>query len=158
MADALNWLAVALLLVALVAAFGAISARSLFVACVHLIAAGASVAAIVLLLGGGDGAIAAALFTAAWAPVLLLAAMLLSSRAAKPARSSVMLPGWIAAALIAPLMWWPLGELGARLSERNETAVATSFWLAPLVLVLAAVCLGLLGYGERGAIADRDAQ
>lgn len=150
--DILHWLALALLIVAIAASFGAIFARSLFVAAMHLVAAAVSVAAIVLLLGAGESALGVALFAAAWAPVLLLAAMLLSTRAAKPAHAGAALFGWIGAALALPLVWWPLTELGSRTPALATTALGFSFWLAPLLLVLAAVCLALLGYGERGAM------
>jgi hypothetical protein len=151
--DILHWLALALLSVAIAASFGAISARSLFVTAMHLVAAAVSVAAIVLLLGAGEGALGVALLAAAWAPVLLLAAMLLSTRAAKPAHVGSALVGWLGAALTLPLVWWPLSELGAQAQSALPAMVGMSFWLAPLLLVLAAVCLALLGYGERGAMA-----
>lgn len=152
--DVLQWLALALLGAAVAAAFGATTARSLFVTAMHLLAAGVSVAAIVLLLGAGEGALAAALFAAAWAPVLLLGAMLLSARAARQARPGETVLGWLGAALAAPLLWWPLGELGARAPSAAVGAAGVGFWLAPLMLVLAVVCLALLGYGERGAMND----
>jgi len=35
-------------------------------------------------------------------------------------------------------------------------AGAVGFWLAPLLLVAAAACVGVLGYGERGALQRRE--
>ncbi|MGD9982050.1 MAG: hypothetical protein AB7H66_15215 [Hyphomonadaceae bacterium] len=154
--DVLTWLACALLAVAMAAAFGAISARSLFVTAMHLVAAGVSVAAIVLLLGAGEGALGVALLAAAWAPVLLLGAVLLSARAAKPAYPGATLLGWLGAALAAPLLWWPLGELSGRPPSASAAAVGAGFWLAPLLLVVSLACLALLGYGERGAMTKGD--
>jgi hypothetical protein len=151
--DTLHWLALSLLGVAVASSFGAIVARSLFVTAMHLIGAAVSVAAIVLLLGAGEGALGAALLAAAWAPVLLLAAMLLSTRAAKLAHAGAALLGWVSAALALPLVWWPLSELGVRAQTTATATIGMSFWIAPLLLVLAAVCLALLAYGERGAMA-----
>jgi hypothetical protein len=153
MIAALPWIALGLMAAAIVAAFGAILARSLFAMCMHLIAAGASVAAMALVLGAGESALAIVLFAAAWAPVLVLAAMLLSARAAKDMRR-----GWpwlslagAAAALCA--IWWPLLQLGPVADAHAAYAPAGfGFWLAPLLLVTAVACVGLLGYGERGAL------
>ncbi|MGQ0533147.1 MAG: hypothetical protein ACT4OF_10735 [Caulobacteraceae bacterium] len=152
MSEALQWLALALLGVAMAAAFGAIIARSLFVTCMHLVTVGTSVAAVVLMLGAGEGALALALIAAAWAPVLLLAAMLLSVRATKQVHAGQVLLGWLAAAVVLGLAWWPLGQLGPAPEIISARPVGLGFWLAPLVLVAAAACLGLLGYGERGAM------
>jgi hypothetical protein len=154
-AEALQWLALALLGAAMAGAFGAIAARSLFAMCMHVSAAGAAVAAVVLLLGGGVGGLATALLAAAWAPVLLLAAMLLSARAAKHQRSGSALLGWLAAGLTATFIWWPLRDLtGARAPVLGDGGSA--FWIAPLLLVFVAICVGLLGYGERGAMTGGD--
>jgi hypothetical protein len=153
--DALQWLALALMGAAMAGAAGAIIGRSLFASCMHLAASGVAVAGVVLLLGEARGALAVALFAAAWAPVLLLGAMLLSTRAAKHARSGSMLLGWVAAAIATALLWWPLGELTVR-ADTIAGTTGLGFWIAPVLLVLAIVCLGLLGYGERGAMANGD--
>ncbi|MGD9967005.1 MAG: hypothetical protein AB7T59_10820 [Hyphomonadaceae bacterium] len=155
--EVLQWLALALLGVAMIAAFGAMSARSLFVAVMHLAAAGVAVASVVLLLGSGEGALAVALLAAAWAPVLLLGAMLLSARAAKPPRALPTMLGWLGATIALPLLWWPLVELSAHAPTASLATTGSSSWIAPLVFVLAVVCLALLGYGERGALTRGDA-
>jgi hypothetical protein len=100
--------------------------------------------------------LATALLAAAWAPVLLLGAILLSSRAAKQTRSGAMLFGWLAAAGATLLVCWPLGELGGADASMAAGTANLGFWIAPLLLVLGAVCLGLLAYGERGAMARGD--
>lgn len=153
---ALQWLAVALMGVSLAAAFGAITARSLTVLCMHLSTAGAAIAALVLLLGAGEGAIAVALLAAVWAPVLLLAAMLLSARKVKAGRVVWMLPSALAAAAAAVMTWWPLTELDGRTVAGGVAAQSLAFWIAPLMLACAIVVVAMIGYGERGAFRRGD--
>lgn len=145
-------LALVLLLGAVAAALEAITARSLLAMCGHLAAAGALIAAVVLLLGGGDGALAAALFAAVWAPVMLLGAVLLSTRAVKPLPRRRSWLSMIAAAGAAGVLLWSLTELpAAPAGEHADATLGIGFWIAPVILAAAAVCAGLLGYGERGA-------
>lgn len=147
----MQWLALLLACAVVASAIGAIVARSLFSMCMYLLAAGALAAAVVLLLGAGEGALALALFAAAWAPVLLLAAMLLSARAVKPMRRGRPWLSMGAATVSAGAILWPAAELGARAAPASEMS-GLGFWLAPLIFATAAACLGLLGYGERGAL------
>jgi hypothetical protein len=50
-------------------------------------------------------------------------------------------------------LWWPLADLVREPSMAVEHGLAgLSFLLAPLVLVAGIVCMGVLGYGERGAL------
>lgn len=155
---ALQWLAVALMGVALAAALGAIMARSLTALCMHLMAAGAAIAALALLLGAGEGAVAVALIAAAWAPVLLLAAMLLSARIVKAGRVIGMLPGALAAAAAALATWWPLAELDGRTVAGGGLAQSPAFWIAPLMLACTITVVAMVGYGERGAFRRGDAR
>lgn len=153
MSAILPWLAGALLGVAIATAIGAVLARSLFVTCVHVTVTGVAVAAAVLLLGADDGGVALALFAAAWAPVLLMAAMLLSVRATKTAQVRAF--PWLSllgAAAAAVAIWWPLLELAAAPAAIQGELAGLSFWLAPLLLVAGAGCVGVLGFGERGAL------
>lgn len=146
-------LALVLLVAAIAAALEAIMARSLLAMCGHLAAAGALVGVVVLLLGGGDGALAAALFAIVWAPITLLGAVLLSTRSAKPGRSGRVWLTLLAAIVAAGALMWPLAELPAAAPSETETATrGLGFWLAPILLAAAAACVGLLGYGERGAL------
>ncbi len=156
MIAALPWLALALMVVAIASAIGALAARSLFVACMHVLTVGVSVAAAALLLRGGDGGLALALFATAWAPVLLMAAMLLSARASKSARLRLPWLSVLGAAVAAGAIWWPLLELSAAAPVTPADALkGLSFWLAPVLLVTGAACVGVLGYGERGALTRR---
>lgn len=150
---AAHGLALALTIGAAAAVIGALTARSLYAMCVQLIAAGACIAASMLTLGAGDGALAQALLGVALAPVVLLATMLLSARAAKPRRTGVPWLTFVAAAAAAVAILWMTPELGRAAPAAAQTqAGALAPWLAMLVFVAAATCVGLLGYGERGAL------
>ncbi|MBL8545603.1 MAG: hypothetical protein JNL81_04020 [Hyphomonadaceae bacterium] len=153
MTVALPWLALALLAVAIASAIGAVAARAMFVTVMHLVTAGVSVAAAVLVLQAGQGGLALALFAAAWAPVLLLAVTLLSARSARASRRGLPLFSLAGALGAAIAIWWPLVEL----ASVAPTGIAhqfqgLAFWLAPVVFVAGAGCVGVLGYGERGAL------
>jgi len=151
---ALHWVALLLACATLAAAIATLTARSLFALCMHLAATGALAAATLLSLRAGDGALAAALVIAVWAPVLLLGAMLLSARAAK--RFPRPWTSLFAAALAGGAMLLALPDLGPAPPQMGAEAGAVGFWLAPLLLVAAAACVGVLGYGERGALQRRE--
>lgn len=134
-------------------AFAALTARSLFALCMHLAAFGALIAAALLSLGAGEAGLGAALVIAAWAPLLLLGAMLLSARAAKTLRKGAPWASLAAAALAGGVLLLALPDLKAPAAAASGDAPgAIGFWLAPLVLVAGATCVGLLGFGERGAL------
>ncbi len=156
MSAVLPWLALALMGVSIASAIGALVARSLFVTAIHVVGAGIAAAAATALLRAGDGAVAFALVAAAWIPVLLLAAMLLSARSARAARGGLPWASLIGAVAAAIALWWPLLELrGAPVAASSDPIKALSFWLAPVVFVAVASCLGALGYGDRGALARK---
>jgi hypothetical protein len=157
MADALNLLALALLVAALFAAFGAITSRSLFATCLYLTAAAAAVATVILLLGAGNGALAVVLIAAAWTPVLLLAAMLLSARVTKDGRRGVPWASVATGAATLMAVWWPLSELSAQsVADAPAASLNVALWLAPLLIAAVAGVAALLGYGERGALSAGD--
>lgn len=152
----LPWLALGLIGVAIASAIGALLARSLFVTCIHVTAAGVACAAAAMLLRAGDGALAFAVFAAAWSPVLLLAAMLLSARSTKSVRRSLPWVSLMSAGVAATAIWLPLLELrGATPAPAAQPVAALSFWLAPIVFGAVVACVGALGYGERGALTRR---
>jgi hypothetical protein len=158
MSDALTLgaqaLALVLVVTALATALGAIMSRSLLAMCAYIAAAGALAAAAALLLRSGEGALALALFAAAWAPVLVLSGVSLSARSAKPVRSrtwlSVLAVAGTSLIILAPLLAAPAAA-PATAQGGGEATPGLGFWAAPLILVAAAGCVGLLGYGERGA-------
>lgn len=152
MSAALHWIALGLMGAGIVAAMGAIVARSLFAMCMHLLAAGGCIAVMVLVLGAPESALGLALFAAAWAPVLVLAAMLLSARASKGARHGLPWLSLLGAACVLAAIWWPLLLLEPVVAAAPFTPTGAGLWLAPLLLVTAVVAVGLLGYGERGAL------
>ena len=155
--DVLGLLALALLCAALIAAFGAITSRSLFATCMYLAATAGAVAATVLLLGVGNGALAVVIVAAGWTPVLLLAAMLLSARATKDERRGVPWASLVVGAAALLAVWWPLNELSAlSIAHTRAAPLSIAFWLAPLLFAAAAGVAGVLGYGERGALGAGD--
>lgn len=156
---AMQWFALVLTGAALAAAVSALLARSLFAMCIYLSATGALGAAAALALGAGDAGLAIALFAAVWTPLLLLAAMLLSARATKTVRRGVPWLSLLAAFAAVAAIFAVAPDLGAPVVDRSDATLAVSAWLAPLLLVAAAACVGVLGYGERGALqrsAERD--
>lgn len=151
--QAAHWLALVLTVGAIAGALGAVTARSLYAMCVYLVVAGACAAASVLALGAADAALAQVLVGVAFTPVVLLAVMLLSARATKPRQGAR--PWWalLAAVATAAAVFWAMPELGPAtpvVAAATEGAVAP--WLTALIFVAVASCVGLLGYGERGAL------
>jgi hypothetical protein len=152
LATSLHWMALALAVAALFVGVGALLARSLFAMCMYVAGAGALAASALVALGAGDAALAVALSGAAWAPLLLLAAMLLSSRAAKPMRRGAPWFSLIAGIAAAAAVMFVVPDIGAAAVRRDGGESALGPWLAPLLLAAAAACVGMLGYGERGAL------
>ena len=148
----LQWLALGFTCAAFVIAIAALMARSLFAMCMYLAAAGVLAAAAMLALRAGEAALATVLFVAAWAPLLLLAAMLLTARATKAKRRGRPWFSLIAAIAAASGVLAVLPELGAPAAPIAESAGAIGAWLAPLMFAGGAACVGLLGFGERGAL------
>jgi hypothetical protein len=157
LAEAEQWIALALALGVIAAALGAATARSLFAVCLYLAAAGAMAATALLAMHQPNAALGEALFALGIAPFVMLAALLLSTRAVKPSRRG---RPWLtlAAALAAGgAVLWALPDLAvtpARIAMGPEAApqLAIVALLAPLLFVGAATCVALLGFGERGAL------
>ncbi len=145
-----HWLAAALLLAALGAGLGAALARSLFALCMCLTACAAFIASALALTGAGDSGLALALVGAAWAPLLLLAAMLLSARAVKTRKRA---RPWLSIAAVSAtvlaLLW--AGSAPGLTQTMIGADAQLGPWPALLMFVACAACVGLLGYGERGA-------
>lgn len=153
-AQAMDWLALALVLGVVTAAVAAATARSLFVMVLALIAAAAMAACALLAHGMGDAALGLALLLGGVAPFLLLALLLLSARTAKPLRSRPWL-AILAAIAAAGAILFALPDLGAPHPTPSELIPplapnAIAAWTAPLVFVGALACFALLGFGERG--------
>ncbi len=150
---AADWLALALMCGVLAAALGAALARSLFAMTMSMAVAAALGAAAVLAMGAAGAALALALFGLGLLPLILMAVLLLSASTAKPRRGA---PPWatIAGALVAVMLliaclFLAAPQLNVLASTMKLGAIGP--WLAGLLLVAAAICVGLLGYGERGA-------
>lgn len=145
------WVALALMCAAFATALGAVLARALFVMCMYLIAAGALAAGAFALLYGGGG-VGIALMFAGVAPVALLGLILLSVRTTKAQRRA---RPWLsvgAAVVVALVVLWSTSELDVTGPTEAPPPEAISAWIAPIVFVAVAAFIGLLGYGERGAL------
>ncbi len=150
------WLALPLMLGVLVAGIAALLARSLFVTSICACVAGALASVLLVLLGAASGAVTLALVAVAWAPLLLLAALLLSKRTAKGVARRPWFSIFAAAGAACALVWAGAAiEPGSGLAPARASA-GIAYWLALLVLALAAMGVGLLGPGERGVL-DTDA-
>jgi hypothetical protein len=127
-------------------------ARSLFVASLQATVAAGAVVSALLLLKSNEGGVAVAVVTIAWMPILLLVGISLSTRATRQQRRRPWV-GLLAAIAVGIVFVWPLTEPAeAPHTPILDQAAGLTFWLAPLLIVVAAICAGLLGYGERGAL------
>jgi len=148
----LDGLALALLVAALAAALAALTARALLAMSMHLAAAGALVSAALLSLGEADGALVTALMVAGLAPLLMLAAMLLSAPAAKAVRKGRPWLALLAGVFAAAMLGMAAPGLGTAAPVAAAQIGLAAFWLTPLLFVAAIACVGVLGFGERGAL------
>lgn len=150
-AQTLPFAAAALMLAVLATAAAALMARSLFAMCVGLAAAGATGSAMLISLSARDGALALAIVAAGWAPLLLFGAMLLSTRTSKNrARGLPWLTGLAGAGAILVFAW--VGIQIEAPAPRSTPHAELGVLAAPLLLVVASICIGLLGFGERGVL------
>jgi hypothetical protein len=149
-----QWGALLLTIFVILAALGAVTARSLFAMALYLAAAFAMAGAALLALMKPDAALALTLFGVAILPFLMLSSLLLSARVIKPGRkrSYLALAGALGVALIILVTIPDMGVLPPHLAMGPEAAprLPIAPLAAPLLFVGAAACLGLLGFGERG--------
>lgn len=149
-----QWLGVVLLVAALAAALGVMLARSLFALCMHVLATGATIAVFVALVNAADVGlmIAAAVIAVS---ILMICGVTLTARTVKAAQThGASLARILGAAAVAALLIAMAAPQFALSAPAPPTggALHVTVWLAPLMLTLAAACLGLLGFGERGAL------
>jgi hypothetical protein len=86
------------------------------------------------------------------APVALLGLILLSVRTTKAQRRA---RPWLsvgAAGAVALVVLWSTSELGVMTQVEAPPPEAIGAWMAPIVFVAVVAFIGLLGYGERGAL------
>lgn len=150
---AAQWFGLALIVFAAVSALGALAARSAFAMIMYLVVTAAFATAALAALGAGEAGLGLALAGVAIAPFLLLGAVLLSARASKrsafPWASTA-----IGAAALLPI-GWTLADLRGAPALTEQSAGVSGLWLALIVFVAAAACVGLLGFGERGIMQRR---
>lgn len=148
------WLALVLSFVAAGTALAAVGMRTLFVSIVMIGAAGACLAAACALLGFGLAGIILALVFVAWAPVTLLGATLLTQRAAKASRRSGAVATLAGGALVFTAVAWGVWEARGVAPAPQIATEPLTLWPILIVFVACAVGVGVLGYGERGALSD----
>lgn len=151
--SAAQWLAPVLVAFAAIAAFGALAARSAFAMVMYLAVTAALAATALAAFGTGEAGLGLALCGVAIAPFLLLGSVLLSARASKRGA----LP-WVSAAIGAGSLipiGWALADLPLAPAPTGPSAGISGLWLALIVFVAAAACVGLLGFGERGVMQRR---
>ena len=150
---AFDLVALALCVGALVAAFGALTARSLFSMAMFVAACGAMAAGAIAAQGDADAALAQAFAGVAIAPFVILGCLLLSTRTTKARRRGRPWLTMAGGAAVVAALFWLLPDFGlADAPPTIESNVAILFWLAPLMFVAIAAAAALLGYGERGAL------
>jgi hypothetical protein len=141
--------------IALALAVAALRARALFVAsvCGGLIAATASAA--LLANGAVLPAIALTLFGVALLLVWILGGMLLSGNSVKTFRRGAPWLTLVAALVTAGLIMAVAPELSTTHAAPRVEPNGLPALLAALMFVVGVVVLGLIGYGERGALERR---
>jgi hypothetical protein len=145
------WLALTLMAAVAACAFAAATARSLVAMCLTLWSAAALAAAALLTMGQSNAALAMALLAACLAPVLVLATLLLSARVVKANKRRTPLVTAASAILVVGAIIWLLPNMPAAPSAGAIDASAL-FFAGPLLLAAVAAAVGLLGFGERGAL------
>lgn len=145
------FVAAPLMLAVIAAAAAALMARSLFVMCMGLAAAGVTGSAVLLAISAREGAFALAISAAGWAPVLLFATMLLSARSTKDASRRLPWVTGLAGVSAVVVFAWVGTQIEAP-APRSAPHAEFGLWAAPLLLAVASACVGLLGFGERGVL------
>jgi hypothetical protein len=147
-----RWLAFVLASGAAIAGIGAGMARTHFVSVLYLAAAMMLAAMAMLAFGADQAAVALAIAGIAWVPLFLFGGVLLSGKAVRSRARGRWLVTAVAIMSGAVVAW-------AARDSLPETALAApqgfGVWLAPLILAPTIVCIGLLGFGERGALERR---
>ena len=137
---------------AIAAACAAATARSLVSMSFSVFVCAAFTATALFVLGRGGAALDIALLGAGLAPCIVLAMLLLSARAT---RSGKRMPPWVtiaAASILCAVVFLSLPQLPALPARADNAEAGLAFWLAAIVFVTGVSCLGLLGFGERGAL------
>ena len=150
----LHWLGAGFAVLAIVAAGGVVTARAHFATCLLIAATSAMAALALLCFGAGGAALAVALVGVGLVPVLMLGGVLLSARAIRGGKGGSPRFVTVAVAAVAVALIWATQDVVPPTAPL-ATPVGIGFWLTALVFVTGLVCAGLLGYGERGALAPR---
>jgi hypothetical protein len=144
-------LAAAFALVACGFALATALTRTMFLVVLFSCALAVCVSVAVFGMGGADGALALTLVSVAWTPIILLGGVLLTTRSARRTRWTKSAPAVLAAAASFGAITWASPELMVGAAPGLEVGAPIE-GVAPLMLAAALACVGLLGYGERGAL------
>jgi len=147
-------LALVFALLALVAAAGAAVARAHFVMTMLLTATALFAGLTLMSLSQASAALTLVVMGGGVLPVLFLGAVLLSTRAVRSKRRGGGVWMVLLAGAAAGIVVWASQDIPAR-SPPQALPVGSPAWLGALLLAAAIVCVGLLGYGERGAFEGR---
>lgn len=149
-------IAVVLSGVALALAIAALTARALFVACVFCALLSAVAAVVLLAQGAALPAIALAIFGAALLPLWFLAGLLLSGNAVKTTRRRAPWLTLVAALATAALIVAVAPDLAITHGLRAGAPSGLPALVGAVIFVAAISVIGLLGFGERGALERRE--
>lgn len=146
-----HWLGFAFTALAMLAALAIATARAHFAICVYVAVTSVLAALAALCFGAGAAALAIALVGVGIVPILMLGGVLLSTRAIRKVKTGRQFFIPIAAGFAALALIW--GTLDATPAQNFAQPLGVGAWLSPLLMLAGFVCTGLLGYGERGALA-----
>ena len=141
--------------VALALAVAALRARALFVASVYAGLVAALASAALLANGSVLAAVAMAIFGAAFLLVWVLGGMLLSANSVKATRRGAPWLTFLSAFAMAGLILAVAPELAATRPAPITEAVGLPALRSALMFVAGISVIGLIGYGERGALERR---
>jgi len=141
--------------IALALAVAALRARALFVASVYAGLVAAIASAALLANGAVLAAVALAIFGAAFLLVWVLGGMLLSANSVKATRRGAPWLTFLSAFATAGLILVVAPELAATRPAPITEPVGLPALLSALMFVAGISVIGLIGYGERGALERR---
>lgn len=144
-------LALALIAMAAVCAFAAATTRSLVTLALALAACATFATAALLCVNQPVVALALAVLGAGLTPAMTFAALALSARVVKGRKRRIPFVAIAGGVGVVAALTWALPDLsGAPVSQGRDSAAL--FLLAAMVFAGAATLVGVLGFGERGAL------
>ncbi|MDX2274679.1 MAG: hypothetical protein NW206_04440 [Hyphomonadaceae bacterium] len=146
------WLALVLIAASAACAVAAATTRSLVILALSLWACAAFATTALLCLSESTGALALALFAAGLAPALLLATLSLSARAVKGPKRKLPYLTIAGGLCVIGVLIWGLPDLASAARQQRANDDAALYFLSVTVFAGIAALVGVLGFGERGAL------